>query len=308
MQAVLNIIAPVFAIIALGYAAVRFNLINREQTAGLGTFVIRIGMPALIFHALTARGLGATINNAYLLAYIVAAVLGFALGWFGTYKFTGNRAFAALNGMAFGMPNSGFIGYPLLAMVLGNEEAGGYFAMNVLVEMILVLPALFILLDLATGKNSNITTTLKRIIFNLLKNPMMLALLAGLLVSTSGIPMPIFIQKTTSLLAAATSPLALFVIGAGLYGLAFQSSNRHLLAIAAIRTTFFPLLVSGSLWLFGADKQTLFIGTLMSCAPIPTTYAIFAREHNLGAQTAAIALASTLLSLLPITLVLVLWH
>ena len=39
--------------------------------------------------------------------------------------------------------NTGFIGYPLLSMVIG-DAAGSYFAMNVLVENMLLIPLFFI--------------------------------------------------------------------------------------------------------------------------------------------------------------------
>lgn len=308
MLAVFNIIAPIFFIIALGYMALRLSLLTREQISGLGSFVIRIGMPALIFNALTTRSIDEVVDVRYLIAYAMASVIGFAAGWYGTLRLSGNKKFAALNGMAFGMANSGFVGYPLLAMVLGNEKTGGFFAMNVLVEMVLVLPTMFILLDLADGKQKNIGATIKRIILNFFKNPMMLALFAGLIVAFAHIPVPQSIHKTAALLSAATSPLALFVIGAGLYGLVFEGRRSHMVWAAAIRMALFPILVSGCLWLSGASPEVVFAGTLFASAPVPSTYALFGRENGLGQQTAAIAMASTVLALLPITLVLLLWH
>lgn len=309
MNDIINIIAPVFLLIALGYAAMRFELLTREQVNGIGTFVIRLGMPALIFHALTTRSFEDLINPIYLTAYTIASIIGFIIGWLGTLKFSSSRELAALNGMAFGMANTGFIGYPLLSMVIGNEEAAGFFAMNVLVEMVLILPATLILLSLSQKEHAqSLKQTIKHISRDLLRNNMILALLLGSFCTFLHIPIPEFIHRSTGLLMQATTPLALFVIGAGLFGLAFQGKRSNAIWVAAIRMTLFIGLVSGSLMLLNADKLILFIGLLLSTAPIPSTYAILGRQHGQTAQTAAISVYSTILSILPIALVLWWWH
>ena len=57
MLAILTITMPIFIIMAMGYFSVRFDFFTEVQLAGIGKFVIRIGLPMLVFHAITTRPL-----------------------------------------------------------------------------------------------------------------------------------------------------------------------------------------------------------------------------------------------------------
>lgn len=305
METVLAVLFPLLLLVATGYAAVRFGLMTAQQVSGLGRFLVTVGLPLLIFRAFASRPLQETVQPTYLAAYAAASVCGFLFGWWYSRRLGKPPAMAALNGMGFGMANSGLIGFPLAAMAIGAERAGVFFAMNVLVEMLLVVPATLMLLDMARDGSLS-AASVRRAAANLFKNPIMLGMLAGLTVSLSGITVPQPLMKAVSLLADATSPLALFVIGASLFGLAVQGGRRAMLALAAIRTLMFPTLVVGFLLLFQVPREVLMAGALFGSAAVPSSYALFAAQHGHGPEASALLLAVTLLSLLPVTVVLLL--
>ena len=49
MLAIFNIMAPIFILIGMGYGAIRFGMFEFSQLRGLGKFVLKIGLPALVF-------------------------------------------------------------------------------------------------------------------------------------------------------------------------------------------------------------------------------------------------------------------
>lgn len=289
----------------MGYASLRFELLTREHVGGLGRFVIDVGLPVLIFNTVASRPVYEAVQPKYLAAYAAASVCGFLFGWLYSRKIGAVPTLAALNGMGFGMSNSGLIGFPMLSMAVGTEKAGVFFVMNVLVEMLLIIPTMLILLDLAKNSEMRLTAALQKAFLNLFKNPIMLGLMAGLLVSLSGITLPSPLMKTAAMLAGATSPLALFVIGAGLYGLVMKGRRTQILQLGLLRTAMFPLLVIGFLVLLDVPHDVLMIGALLGSAGIPSSYALFGRQHGHGQETSALLLAVTLMTLLPVTLALV---
>ncbi|MDO4228016.1 MAG: AEC family transporter [Neisseria sp.] len=212
-----------------------------------------------------------------------------------------------LNGLGTGMSNTGFIGYPLLLMAVG-APAGVFFAMNALIENILILPLMFVLIDLAKGGHADIAATLLRIAKNLLKNPIIMALLIALVFAVGNIHVPAVLEKLSTMLASATSPLALFVIGSSLYGLEIRGNIKDISFIAAGKLLLFPALVVACLWLFGADKDTLFAGALLASVPMASMYAIFGQQYGFERQTAAAMLAVTIISFFSVSLVLLLGH
>lgn len=306
MLAILTITAPVFIIMALGYFCVRFNVLTQEQLGGMGLFVMRIGLPMLVFHAIATSPLAEVMNMVYLKGYALASLLAFFAGcvvarWRGQEKIH-----AVLNGLGSSMSNSGFMGYPLLLMAIG-APAGVFFTMNVLIENILLLPLMFVLIDLARGGSANIWATLRRILFGLLKNPIILGLLIALVFSVFGLPLPGVAEKVSGMLATASSPLALFVIGGGLYGLKIKGGWADALVLVLGKLLLFPLLVAVCLWLFGADRQVLFSGILLASVPMASMYPLFGREFGYERQTSAAMLATIIVSFFSLSLVLFFW-
>ena len=306
MLAILTITTPIFIIMAMGYFAVRFEFFTRDQLSGMGKFVIRVGLPMLVFSAIATRPIADVMNLTYLGGYALASLFSFLAGW-GISKWRGqDGVLSALNGLGTGMSNTGFIGYPLLAMVIG-APAGVFFAMNVLVENMLILPLMFILIDAAKG-DTNFAALLWRIAKNLLKNPIIMALMVALVFAVFGIPVPAVIDKVTSMLASASSPLALFVIGGGLYGLKVRGGLKDMAVITAGKLLMFPFLVVSCLWLLQADADTIFAGALLASVPMASMYPLFGQQYGFGRQTAAAMLVTTLLSFFSISLVLMLGH
>jgi malonate transporter len=68
MSAVLGVIGPIFALIALGYLVTRFRLFQPGDLRALGRYVVMLALPALIFRAVTARHLGTLVDPGYLAA------------------------------------------------------------------------------------------------------------------------------------------------------------------------------------------------------------------------------------------------
>ena len=75
MPDVLDITTPIFLLIGLGFAAVRFGLYARTALPPLGRFVITFCIPALLFQAISQRHLAEVANVGYLLAYAGGSLL-----------------------------------------------------------------------------------------------------------------------------------------------------------------------------------------------------------------------------------------
>jgi malonate transporter and related proteins len=75
-------LTPVFALIALGFLAMRSGYLTAADTGALGRFVIGVALPALIFVAVVGAPLGETLVSGLLIAYGAAALLAFGFGFF----------------------------------------------------------------------------------------------------------------------------------------------------------------------------------------------------------------------------------
>lgn len=306
MWDVFNITAPVFIIIALGYFAVRFEMFEFSQLQGAAKFVMKIGLPALVFHAVAPHPIEEVFDRAYMGGYGLATLSAFAVGWaVGRWLRRQDGVQAALSGFGMSMSNTGFIGYPLLAMVIGTP-AGKYLAMNALIENVIALPLFFIVADAARSQNGNCWQMLVGMAKNLARNPIILAIPISLLFAVGGIPVPTILERVTAMLASASAPVALFVIGGGLYGLRIQGALTDVCLLSFGKLAVFPSLTALGLWLCGADHATLFAGVLLASAPMASMFPLLGVQYGHERYGTAGMLLTTCLSFISISVVLLL--
>ena len=87
MQALLDVILPVFLLIAFGYLAVWQRWIGDAGIDGLMRFTQSFAIPCLLFSAISTLDLGVSFNIPLLLAFYAGATVSFILGIFGARIF-----------------------------------------------------------------------------------------------------------------------------------------------------------------------------------------------------------------------------
>jgi predicted permease len=124
MLQTLAITAPIFLIMALGYGAARLGVFSKADVRVLGAFAIKFALPAMLFAALSQHPIGEILNGRYLLAYALAslAVMAVSFAW-GRWAQRKPLPLAAFSALGMANSNSGFIGYPIAAMVVGPGPA-----------------------------------------------------------------------------------------------------------------------------------------------------------------------------------------
>lgn len=304
MLSTLGLIAPIFILIALGYAAAARHILSQTALRGMGRFVVAFCLPALIFQAIVSQPIAKVINPAYFFGYTSGSLVSFALG-FAIARLRGQTgAAAAVNAFGQSMANTGFIGYPLLITVIGTH-AGSYFTLNVLTENLIMLPLFLLIGDSYAMKGENRARLLLTIFRNLLKNPMIIALLAGLFIALTGasrwLPAPFL--KAISMLAASGAPLALFVIGGALVGLKIHGSLPDIVQITAGKLFLHPALAAGFTALFGGTREAIFAAALLGGITCASMFPILGARYGHQRRAAAALLTTTSLSIITITLI-----
>ncbi|MBV5273011.1 MAG: AEC family transporter [Lamprocystis purpurea] len=142
MAAIIAITAPIFLLIALGFVAVRADWVPREGALAMGRYVLRFALPALVFNALAKRPLGEMLVPQFLVVYAGGSLIAFTIGMAVSTALRRTRPLGnAFFGMGVSMSNSGYIGYPLVAQLLGADALIAV-AMTMLVEILLIMLSL----------------------------------------------------------------------------------------------------------------------------------------------------------------------
>lgn len=311
MGAILTITFPIFALIGVGYGAVRIGLFAPSDMKVLGKYVLNIALPALLFNAVASRDLGDVLNLGYLLVFALGGLLTVAVVfvWF-TLQGTGpaRRAVAV---MGSSCPNSGFVGYPVMLLVF-PDLAGIVLALNMVVENVLLIPLSLMLLEASRDRQGkSLLRIAARILLGVLRRPMVIGLLLGVAVMLSGLAVPLMVTRLMDVLAASSSAIALFVIGGSLVGLPIMGQRALAVQIVIGKLFVHPAMTALVLVLLSLAGMPLLTGDmavaviLSTAMPMFGIYTLLAQDYGhegiaslalLGATAGAFVTLSVLLA------------
>ncbi|MES2666127.1 MAG: AEC family transporter [Pseudomonadota bacterium] len=292
MIAVLNAILPLFSVILIGFVAVRTGYVPAANIRPLGDLVIRIALPALIFKAVSEVTPGAQMNLGYILAYAAASLAMFGLGA-AVMRFGFGRSVpqAAVAGLGVSASNSGFMGYPIVLALMG-PWATTILAQNMVVENLIIIPLTLILLSFTAAEGGR--QGLKPILWDFLRNPLVVALVAALVVQGLGLRLPAPVMQTFDILARMSSPAALFVIGGTLASLPLGRDYGGVGLLLGGKLILHPLATWAALSLVpGMDPAMLAGGVLFAAVPMVSIYSLLGQRAGLQLLTATALLAAT---------------
>ena len=198
--------------------------------------------------------------------------------------------------MGMSCPNSGFVGYPVVFLSLGSI-AGVVLALNMIVELFLIIPILMAWADAQEGKNSAVQV-LWQTLKGMLKNTLLWGIVLGFLFSWFEIQLPQSLNRSVTLFAQASGALSLFVIGGSLVGLSVQGMGPRVFQIAFGKLILHPILmVAVLLWLLPISDPLLRAAAILSCAmPMFGIYPILTQKHGHDGLSAAALLVTTMAS------------
>lgn len=308
MSAVVEIVVPVFALILCGWGFARGGLLPPGGARAVGVFVFNLAIPALLFRAMArglppfgeAGGLLAAYYGGVALIYLTAELLGRRL-------FRIGAAERAVMGMSAGFSNVAVIGLPLVALAYGHDG---------LIPAVLIIachsPTLIttttILVEAATGRGEGGLRVALATFGSLLRNPIVVGVLAGIVWGGVGLGIPGPLQRFLDLLAGAAPPAALFALGASLVEFRIRGALRESLLVVALKLVALPLLV----WILAAfvfDVRPLWTAVAVLSAALPTGANAFllAQRYDVYVQrSATIVLVSTVASIVTLSLLLTL--
>ncbi|MGH1575670.1 AEC family transporter [Planktotalea sp.] len=286
MSAILTITFPIYAAIAIGYLVVFKGWFAPSAMKVLGSYVLNIALPALLFNAVASRDFAEVFDYGYILIFLIGSLTTLALSflWFTFTSRDKLRRAVAVFGS--GCPNSGFIGYPMMLLILPNE-AGVILALNFLVENFFLIPICLILLDLSQDTvETPIRRRLAELFWGILKRPMIIGLLLGVFVSVFQVPMPDAFTRLLQMLSASASAVALVVIGGSLVGLPLKGNRAFASQIAAAKLVLHPAVMGLVLLLFTGTgivylPAELQVAVILSAAmPMFSIYPVLAQEYG----------------------------
>lgn len=309
MSGVLSVTAPVYLLIVAGFLATRFGLFERADMRVFGKYTINLALPALLFTALSQRQVGEILNPVFIAAYLGGSLVVMVIGIVWARQVAGKDVpLSAVIGMGMACPNSGFIGFPLVAQVFGAGIGGVALALAMIVENLLLIPIALAFAASAGGQGASGTrlarwrSAVGHSLRTLARNPMIYGLALGIVFSALGWRLPEPLSRAVGLLAVSCSAIALFVIGGSLVGQSIRGVWRDVSFILVGKLLLHPLAVLLLVMLLPPMPRELQVAVVvMAAVPQMGIYPILAQRFGHDGLAASAQLASTVVSFFTLT-------
>ena len=187
--------------------------------------------------------------------------------------------------------NAGFLGTPVAEGIWGAE--------GILLASIFLVPQRILMwtvgLTFFHREKQNAFLTM-------IKNPTIDAVLVGLVLAVTQMPLPAFLNNTMHAFSNCNSGMSMFLIGMITSRIKPRDFlDKNVLYLSAVRLVLIPLIVLIGCRLFGVDELATGVAVILAAMPVAGTTAVLAAKYDCNAEFAASSVAaSTALSLLVI--------
>ena len=286
---------PFFALVGLGYGAVRTGIFNAEAAAALTRFVFYFALSALLFRFAAELSLARILDWTLVRAYVAATLAVYLLATGVAVARGCGLGETAVEAQCAVIGNTGFLGIPLLVSLLGDGAAGP--VLLILSVDLLVFSTLIVVLITLDRDRALTPRLLRQVGLGLVSNPMIVAIAAGLAWSAAGWPLPAPVLSFLTTLGAAATPGALVAIGASLAG---RSAERLAVAgwLSLCKLVLHPAAVALAAGvLFPVSPQAFPVVVAAAALPVAGNVYILAQHYGVAPHRASTAiLVSTIVS------------
>lgn len=295
-------ILPIFVIIILGAFFYRIKLAKYSWVEVLNEFVVRIGFPSLIFSTLVKLEWDIQLHGKILAANSIFVLFSFSLALLVGKIFSLDKRFKRTLFLAATYGNIAYLGIPVIELFLGKPFLPEASLITACYLFWIFTVGMIYLEYSKTGE-----VQVKMVFIKLLKNPIIISVIAGILVLSSGITIPQVVLKPLEMISAAVTPVILFSLGIFLGG---STIGKFKIWVPVFILVGYVLVIKPLIFLVGVKGFSLPVHSfhtsiLDAGMPLALTPFALSGEFDLDADFLARGIVlSTVLSLFTLSL----WH
>ncbi len=265
----INVIMPVFLVAVLAAAFQRWR---KSPVGPLSQVTLYLLTPALIFTSLVQQEIPPSATFRIVATLLVANAFIIATSLIVSFALRHDRAMRSAFVLSTGFPNAGNMALPVLLLAFGEEGL----AVGVIVFVTMAIMGQSLGVFIAAGSNLNMLESLKQIF----KLPAIYAIVAALAVRATGVELPHIVSSPIDMLAQASIPMMLVVLGFQLGGELRLESAASLTAAVMVRLLASVPLAYLSATLLGLDDLARGVVMTVYAMPVAVFTIILATEFK----------------------------
>lgn len=296
-----NVTIPIFLVMVLGYFLRRIGMLNDNFVTVANKFNFKVTLPFLVFKDLASVDIMHVFDLKYVLFCAIATSVCFWSVWGLAKIFMKDQTMIGAFTQASFRSSAAVMGLAFIQNIYGASAMGSLMIIGA-VPLYNIYSVIVLTFEGNNPEGERDTAKIKQACVNIIKNPIIIAIILGLAVALLGNPLPTMVNKTVNTVAQMATPLALVALGAGFEGKkaltkikpTLWASFIKLIAQAAI---FIPIAAACG---FTGEKMVALV-VMLAAPATPSCYIMAKNMHNDGTLTASIVVATTLLASVTLT-------
>lgn len=297
----LNVTMPIFLLMVIGWFLKQRGMLTEEFVSVANKFNFKVTLPFMLFRDISSVNIREVFDLQYVVFCALVSTICFWGIWGAARLFVKDRSIRGAFVQASFRSSAAVMGLAFIDNIYGSSVMGPLMIIGA-VPLYNIYSVIVLTYEGGDQNQQNPSQKLKQTVLNILKNPIIIAIVLGLAVSFAGITFPVIINKTVNSVAQMATPLALVTMGAGFEGRKALAKIRPTLWASAVKLVLQPLVFIPVAAMMGFTGEKIIGILIMLAAPTtPSCYIMAKNMNNDGTLTASVVVATTLLAAFTLT-------
>jgi len=298
-----NVIIPVFAIIGVGYLAVRLRLFPADGTRALVAFVNNFATPCLLCQAMLTSDFSSTFNSSVIIPFYVGAVFSLICGaLIARTVFNQRPGESVSSGFSAMFTNTVLVGIPVIQRAYGQQALPTVFSIIAFHAPMLITLGMLVM-ELVRRDGAPLGKTFITAGLRIVQNPLLWGVVIGALGNRFQVKVPEAGMAFLTMMSAAVLPASLFGLGGALNEYKLSESWAQASINSVFKLIVHPTIVYVlSVWVLHVPIEIARYAVMLAAMPAGINVYVFATYYDRAVNVAAnVVLISTVASIATIT-------
>jgi predicted permease len=288
MQALIDVILPVFLVIGAGYLATRAGFFPASAVDGLMKFAQNFAVPCLLFAGLARLDLGANFRLELLAAFYTGALSCFVLGLLGARLLFG-RGWEDSVAIGFGalFSNTVLLGLPIMERAFGPDALAGNYAIIAIHAPTCYAVGILAMELVRARDDGGMRDVPARMVKSMFRNALVIGIALGFAVNLGNVPLPQPFWDAVDLMVRAALPAAIFGLGGVLARYRPEGDMRVVALVCVLSLVLHPAITYALGRAFGLSTDALRSAVVTAAMAPGLNSFLFASAYGVALRVAA---------------------
>lgn len=297
----LNATIPIFLTMVIGYLLKQSKLMDESFVKTLNKFNYNVTLPLLLFEDLANSDFSSVWDGKYVLFCFLVTLFSIVVIWVFSALFLKDKDIVGEFIQACYRSSAAVLGLAFIQNIYGTSQMAPLMIIGT-VPLYNVM-AVVILSFTGPGEHKLNKESFKNSLIGIAKNPIIISIVIGMIVSVMKIDFPMIVDKTVHNFAVIASPLALIGLGAGFEGRKAIKKICPTAICTAVKLFILPaLFLPIAMYLGFTGEKLVAILVMLGSATTPSCYIMAKNMGHEGTLTSSTVVATTFFSSVSLTL------